>query len=97
MPMRGENFVSAAISGGKHLYAVYSEDGQYGDGEQDDAQPAYPLRHAAPEEQSVRQDLHLVQNGGSCAAYARHRFEECVRYIGYIRSSRKAACRKRKK
>ena len=70
--------------GGKELYAAHTENGQYGNGKKDNAQSAYPLCHASPEEKSVGQCLDIVENGGSGTAESGHRFEEGIGYAWYI-------------
>ena len=61
----------------KHLAAA-AEAGQQCYREAHDAQAAYPLREAAPEQDAVGQALDVVKDGGSGGREPRHRFKECV-------------------
>ena len=70
--------------GCEHFDGTADERGKNGRGEEDDAQAAYPLRHAAPEEQAVGQFVYVVNDGGTGGGEARHGFKVGVGESGYV-------------
>ena len=67
--------------GGKHLGLSSYKRWQQSDGEEHDSQTAYPLGERSPEQQSVREALHIIQNGGSRGGESRHRLEVGIRKV----------------
>ena len=53
-------------------------DGDEGKREDDDAKTSYPLCKGAPEEQTFRQGVYLVDTSGSSRSETAHRLEECA-------------------
>ncbi len=69
---------------GEHLNAADSENGQYGDGEEHDAEPADPLRHGTPEKNAVRHFFDVIHNRGSRTGETGHGFKESVCHVGDV-------------
>ena len=65
---------------GEQLRIVSVIRGKQSDGEQHDAQSSHPLLYTAPEEDSVRLLLDIVQNGSPRRREAGHRLEEGIRH-----------------
>ena len=70
--------------GGKHLGLSANERRQQGDGEEHDTQTAYPLGERSPEEQSVREAFHIIQDGGTRGGESRHRLEVGIRKVADV-------------
>ncbi len=68
----------------EHFHATAHERGDDGNGEEGDSKTANPLRHGAPEEQGVRQALHVVENGAACGSESRHGLEEGIGEVGDV-------------
>ena len=67
--------------GGKHLGLSSYKRWQQGDGEKHDSQTAYPLGERSPEQQSVREAFHIIQNSGSRGGESRHCLEVGIRKV----------------
>ena len=59
----------------EHFHVAVAERGKDGDGEEDDSQSTYPLRHGAPEKQAVGQAFHIVENATTSCGKARYGLE----------------------
>ena len=71
----------------EHLYASSDKGGKDGNGEEHDAETAYPLYQRAPEQNAVRQDADIVNDGGAGGGKSGHCLEEGVRERGQIASN----------
>ena len=64
--------------GGKHFHGSAYHGRKNGNGEEHDSQSANPLRHGTPEEQSVRQHFHFIDDGGTRRGESGNRLEESI-------------------
>jgi hypothetical protein len=64
--------------GGEKLNLTYTEYRQYGNREEYYAQTAYPLCQASPEQESVRNYLDILYDGGAGGGESRHGLEEGI-------------------
>ena len=64
--------------GSEELNLTYTEYRQYGHRKEDYSQTAYPLRQATPEEQSVRNHLDILNDGGAGGGETGHGLKECI-------------------
>ena len=65
----------ASSLGSEHLDTSAHERGKHGNGEEDDTQSANPLHERPPEQDAMRQCLHIVDDRGTRGGESRHRFE----------------------